>query len=128
MPDLAGEFQPRISLLTAMTDPRLFGRVFSAPSFWTWRTVAKLIDGTPLNEERELDLFKQCTGRTQPLNRHGRRALFRLVILAGRRAGKIDLLPPSPSGAQHCVPIGAAIFHQASRPSSFCSAPIRSKP
>jgi enterochelin esterase-like enzyme len=42
-------FQPKITLLHAMTHPTLFGRVFAVPSFWTWRTVAKLIDGTPLS-------------------------------------------------------------------------------
>jgi hypothetical protein len=55
---------PLITLSRALTDPNLFGGTFGAPSFWTWRTVAKLIDGEPLREPREIDLFKQCTGRT----------------------------------------------------------------
>jgi hypothetical protein len=45
--------------------------------------VAKLIDGLPLTEPRELALFEQCTGR--PYNRQARR---RIVILVGRRGGK----------------------------------------
>src|SRR5262249_47305564 len=75
---------PDITLTRALTDPALFGKVFASPSFWTWKVVAKLIDGIPLTEPREVDLFKQCTGRsrlpTEPVRR--------LIMLAGRRAGK----------------------------------------
>ncbi len=56
------------------------------PSFWTWRVIAKLIDGIPLTEQREIDLFEQCTGRSY--SRFNRRAVKRFIILAGRRAGK----------------------------------------
>jgi hypothetical protein len=76
--------KPDISLSRALTDPALFGRTFSSPSFWTWRTVAKLIDGIPLTEPREIELFKQCTGRqTLPTG-----PVRRLIILVGRRGGK----------------------------------------
>jgi hypothetical protein len=47
-----------------------------------------LIDGVELVERRELDLFRQCTGRTALPSRHERRVLRRLIVLAGRRAGK----------------------------------------
>jgi len=67
-----------------MSDPALFGKVFASPSFWTWNVVAKLIDGAPLTEPREVELFKQCTGRTKLPTKPVRR----LIILAGRRAGK----------------------------------------
>ena len=50
---------PAITLSQALSDPALFGKTFSAPSFWTWRTVAKIIDGEPLRELREVGLFKQ---------------------------------------------------------------------
>ena len=40
----------------------------------------------PLTELREIQLFKQCTGRSY--SRFNRRAVRRLIILAGRRAGK----------------------------------------
>jgi hypothetical protein len=79
-------FEPTIGLLQAMTEPSLFGRVFSASSFWTWRTVAKLIDNISLTEPREIQLFEQCTGRKY--NRQAQRAIKRLILLAGRRAGK----------------------------------------
>jgi hypothetical protein len=77
---------PDISLSQAMVDPALFGNTFAAPSFWTWRTVAKLIDGIPLNEPREIELFEQATGRKY--NQETYRAARRLILLAGRRAGK----------------------------------------
>ena len=79
-------FTPAITLTRAMTDPQLFGSVFAAPSFWPWRTVAKLIDGLPLTEPREIELFKQSTGRSTLLSTTA--PVRRLVILAGRRAGK----------------------------------------
>ena len=64
---------PLISLTRALTDPALFGRTFAAPSFWTWRTLAMLIDGVPLTEPREIELAKQCSGRsvlpTKPVRR-----------------------------------------------------------
>jgi hypothetical protein len=81
-------FRPKITLLSAMTRPELFGKVFSAPSFWPWRVFGKLIDGEPLCEPREIELFKQCTGRSQLLGSASHTVLRRFVILAGRRAGK----------------------------------------
>jgi hypothetical protein len=75
---------PLISLTRALSDPALFGGTFRAPSFWTWRVVAKLVDGEPLREAREIDLSKECTGRSQLPNKPVRR----LILLAGRRAGK----------------------------------------
>jgi hypothetical protein len=76
--------KPLITLSRALNDPALFGRTFRAPSFWPWRTVAKVIDGAPLTEQREVDLFKECTGRSSLLSAPGRR----IILLAGRRAGK----------------------------------------
>jgi hypothetical protein len=45
---------PDITLSRALADPALLGAPFQAASFWTWKTVAKLIDGLPLNEPREV--------------------------------------------------------------------------
>jgi hypothetical protein len=75
---------PLITLTAAMSDPALFGGVFQAGSFWTWKVVAKLIDGFPLTEAREVELFRECTGRTEVPSKPVRR----LVLLCGRRAGK----------------------------------------
>ena len=79
-------FVPTITLSQALVEPTLFGGLFAKPSFWTWRTVAKLIDGIPLSEQREIDLYEEATGRVY--NRHNRRAAHTLLVLAGRRAGK----------------------------------------
>jgi hypothetical protein len=79
-------FAPAIRLTDAMLDPQLFGRVFNQASFWTWVVIAKLIDNIPLTEQRELELFERCTGRVY--NRRSRRAVRRLILLCGRRAGK----------------------------------------
>jgi hypothetical protein len=77
-------FAPAISLYDAMTDAKLFGKVFGAESFWTWRTCAKLIDGIPLIEPREVALYQQATGRTRlPAG-----PVTRWYGLCGRRAGK----------------------------------------
>jgi hypothetical protein len=77
---------PVITLTHAMADPAIFGNVFASSSFWTWKTIAKLIDGLPLTEQREIDLFEHCTGRQY--NRQARRAVRRLIMLVGRRGGK----------------------------------------
>jgi hypothetical protein len=75
---------PRITLSSALVDPALFGTTFRAPSFWAWRVVAKMIDGIPLAEPRDIELFKQCTGRNHlPI-----KPVRRVILLAGRRAGK----------------------------------------
>ena len=79
-------FVPDITLTKAMNDPALFGNTFSSPSFWTWKVISKLIDGLPLTEQREIDLFESCTGRKY--NRQARRALRRLICLVARRGGK----------------------------------------
>jgi hypothetical protein len=73
----------KITLFAAMRDPKLLGVPFTSPTFWPWLTVAKLIDGLPL-DEREAELFRACTGRTELPAAPVRR----LYLLAGRRAGK----------------------------------------
>jgi hypothetical protein len=80
--------KPRIELTRAMTDIALFGNVFVSPTYWTWKVIAKLIDGLPLTERREIELFRTCTGRSALPNRHDRRLMRRLILLVGRRGGK----------------------------------------
>jgi hypothetical protein len=78
---------PDITLSRALTDAGLFGHVFAAPSFWPWRVVAKIIDGLPLVEQREVDLYEEATGRKYD-RQPAQHAPRRLILLAGRRAGK----------------------------------------
>jgi hypothetical protein len=75
--------RPLISLWQALRDTNLLGEPFQAGSFWTWKTVAKLIDGIPLREN-EIELFRQCTGRLELPTKPVRR----LILLVGRRGGK----------------------------------------
>jgi len=74
---------PKVTLVEALADATLFGDTFGAPSFWTWFVIAKLIDGQPL-KGREIELYSRYTGRSQLPNRRVRR----MLLLAGRRAGK----------------------------------------
>jgi len=78
--------QPLVKLTQAINDVSLLGGPFASPSFWTWRVIAKLLDGLPLTEPREIALFEQCTGRKY--NRQAIRAVRRLIVLVGRRGGK----------------------------------------
>jgi hypothetical protein len=75
--------KPAVSLTDAMADLELFGKTFEAPSFWTWKTVAKVIDGAQL-DEREAALFRECTGRARLPSGPVRT----IINLSGRRGGK----------------------------------------
>jgi hypothetical protein len=75
--------RPSVTLTQALSDRELFGETFEAPSFWTWKTLAKVVDGLLL-DEREAALFRECTGRTQlPVG-----PVRRIINLTGRRGGK----------------------------------------
>jgi hypothetical protein len=103
---------PDINLTDAIRDKQLFGKVYAPASFWTWAVLAKIIDGLPLTEPRERELFEQCCGF--PYNQFNRRRAQRLLCLAGRRAGKdrffIVLLR---CGERRCLPTGGGIFRPA---------------
>ena len=43
---------PLITLSHALSDVNLLGKPFQSPSFWTWKTVAKVIDGAPARAAR----------------------------------------------------------------------------
>lgn len=66
----------------AMLDPDLFGGSFSGETFRAWRTVAKILDGLPL-DERELALYRQITGRQEPPTS----AFSEAYLVKPRRAG-----------------------------------------
>ncbi|MDA8351002.1 MAG: hypothetical protein M0038_19795 [Pseudomonadota bacterium] len=69
-------------LYEAMLDPALFGRTFAGPTFANWRTVAKIMDGLPL-EADELALFRELTGRETAPSAPAREA----YLIKPRRAG-----------------------------------------
>jgi hypothetical protein len=118
------DFKPLISLTQMLTDSKLFGETFGALSFWTWKVVAKLIDGIALTEQREIDLFQTCTGRTY--DKEARRLYRRIIILAGRRAGK-DRFESAVGYGGHCVVIGANSNPLVKAQSSSCLAEIEGK-
>jgi hypothetical protein len=71
-----------ISLHAAMVSPDLLGGTFGAPSWATWRVVAKVLDGERLGAS-DLALFARLSGRTrQP------EAIKELYCAVGRRGGK----------------------------------------
>jgi hypothetical protein len=70
------------SLYEAMLDPDLFGNSFGGDTFAAWRTVAKILDGLPL-DDRELALYRQITGRQEPPTEPFREA----YLIKPRRAG-----------------------------------------
>jgi hypothetical protein len=71
------------SLYEAMLDMDLFGKTFAVPTFKNWRTVAKALDGLPLDDD-ELEFFSSITGReaapASPCNE--------LYLVIARRNGK----------------------------------------
>lgn len=79
------EMAPLVTLTHAISDTALLGRPFEGASFWTWKVVAKIIDGLPLTSPLEVELFEACTGRPY---KQAQRAVRRLILLVGRRGGK----------------------------------------
>ena len=54
----------KISLHAAMTDPSCSARCSRPKAFGPGRRSPSCSAGIPLTEDREVDLFKSCTGRT----------------------------------------------------------------
>ncbi len=72
-----------LSILDAMDDPALLGRVFPAASGAGWRAFAAALYGLPL-DAAELAIYQQCTGRTHAPAEAAREAW----LVCGRRSGK----------------------------------------
>jgi hypothetical protein len=75
-----------VTLYEAMLDPALFGRTFAGPTFKNWRTVAKILEGLPL-EADELELYQTITGRTDTSAGAARKAVREGYLIKDRRAG-----------------------------------------
>ncbi len=71
-----------VPLNQAMLDPALFGHSFGGPTFAAWRSVAKMLDGLPLDED-ELALWCRITSRDAPPTVAFREA----YLIKPRRAG-----------------------------------------
>ncbi len=71
-----------VPLHQAMMDPALFGHSFAGPTFAAWRSVAKMLDGLPLDED-EIALWRAITGRHEPPTA----AFSEAYLIKPRRAG-----------------------------------------
>lgn len=74
------------NIVDAMSDDRVFGRMFAGTSWDNWRTVLKGAFGLPMTSE-ERDFFRAVAGREPPGHR-----VKELDIIAGRRSGKDSVM------------------------------------
>lgn len=72
-----------VSILDAMTDPKLFGGTFGGDSFASWRALLGGFYGLPL-ADTEAETFKSLTGRAETPTE----AANELWLAVGRRGGK----------------------------------------
>src|ERR1700733_14195264 len=70
------------SLYDAMLDPDLFGHTFAGPTFANWRTVAKVLDGLPL-EPPELEFYRAMSERKEAPSK----PITEAYLIKPRRAG-----------------------------------------
>jgi hypothetical protein len=74
----------KIDIVQAIRDPRLFGSLFDDLGTWnTWLVWLKAVFGLPMTDQ-ELELYRQCTGRTDYPNSGVKEA----YAIVGRRGGK----------------------------------------
>ena len=73
-----------ISIVQAIHDPKLFGSLFDSLDTWNaWLVWLKAVFGLPMTDP-DLELYRQCTNRTDPPNRGVKEA----YAIVGRRGGK----------------------------------------
>jgi hypothetical protein len=78
----------RFSILDAIDDPQLFAPWFRDRATWAaWFTFLRALFGLTLSD-RELPLFRECTGRTKPPTTPATEGW----LICGRRAGKSFML------------------------------------
>src|SRR5262245_41057275 len=75
-----------LTIIQALSDPKLFGALPAFASLETWKSwivLLKVIFCLPLDDD-EVGLFRKCTGRTIP----PKKILRELYLIVGRRGGK----------------------------------------
>jgi hypothetical protein len=78
----------RLTLLDAMTDPKLFGPFFPDLESWlAWTAFIAAVFGLPMTDQ-QFAIYRECTGRTAPPTEAMREA----VLVIGRRGGKSRIL------------------------------------
>ena len=75
------------SILDAIDDPQLFAPWFKSGTWDTWRAWLACLFGLPMTAE-QLELFRQCTGRSVAPTAPAREGW----LVCGRRAGKSFIL------------------------------------
>src|SRR5215472_19007090 len=72
-----------MNIVQALNDPKVFGRFFKAEGWNAWRVFLAALFGLPLGYD-QMQLYKQCTGRTVAPSE----PLQEAWLVVGRRAGK----------------------------------------
>src|SRR5262245_48813802 len=73
-----------LSILSALDDDLIFARAFKDPQTWSaWRVFLAALFALPL-ADNQLELYRQCTGRTDPPTEPASEAW----LCCGRRSGK----------------------------------------
>jgi hypothetical protein len=76
------------TIIEALADPRLFASQFPSPKKWRqWRVFLAALFALPIAEE-DMDLYRQCTGRTVAPTEPATEA----TLVIGRRGGKSRIL------------------------------------
>ena len=105
---------PLGGIADTLTDPALLGAWFAAPSWATWRAVAKASAAIPLTPEEE-SLFRVVARRDPP-----KRRVKQVVVVAGRRGGKDQF---AAGGATDAAIVDySAILRPGERATVFCIA------
>lgn len=77
-----------VNIIEACENPALFQPWFRKPGSWAaWFTFLRVLFGLPLSDT-DVELFKRCTGRTQPPTG----AFLEASLIIGRRGGKSLIL------------------------------------
>ena len=112
-----------MNLLEAIDDPQLFAPWFRDPSTWrAWRAFLAALFGLPMTEE-ELEVYRTCTGRTEPpagpfdeawliCGRRGGKS-FAMALIGAFLATFRDYLPYLAPGERATIPLIAADRRQA---------------
>ena len=112
-----------MNLLAAVDDPQLFAPWFRDPSTWrAWRAFLAALFGLPMTEE-ELEVYRTCTGRTEPpagpfdeawliCGRRGGKS-FAMALIGAFLATFRDYLPYLARGERATIPLIAADRRQA---------------
>ena len=74
-----------MNIIEAIQDPKLFGGLFKDPATWrSWLVFLRALFGLPIEDPADLELFRRCTGLSEPPKERIREC----AAICGRRSGK----------------------------------------